>query len=95
MAIRIDCSLLIGPSRCSTITGTVSGHYINPNPITTGHGALKITTAGQALAMHRITACAGIPSGSATIGSPGSGSSIQDFTYTVDGPEAPWIYRTP
>jgi hypothetical protein len=95
MAIRVDCSLLIGPSRCSTITGTVPAHYINPNPINTGASRLTVTTAGQALGMHQITACAGIPFGSATIGSPGAGSSIHDFTYTADGPAAPWIFRTP
>jgi hypothetical protein len=91
----IDCTLSIGATKCATITGTVPAHYINPNPIASGAGRLTITTAGQALSVHPITACAGVPTGTGTFGSPGAGSSIQDLTYTVDGPAAPYIYRTP
>jgi hypothetical protein len=94
LTITVDCSLSIGPTRCATITGTVHGHYINPHPITTGHGTLKITTAGQTLRVDQVTACAGVPIGTGTFGSPGAGSTVQDITYAINGPEAPWIYTT-
>ena len=93
---NIDCTLSIGPVRCATVTGQVPGHYINPNPIGTGAGRLTVTAANQQLEVEAIGAgCAAIPAGTGTFGSPGAGSSVQDLTYTVDGPNAPYIYRTP
>jgi hypothetical protein len=94
LVTNIDCRLSIGPTQCSTITGTVPAHYINPNPIASGAGRLTITTAGQNLTVHQVNACAGVPTGHGTFGSPGAGSTIQDLTYTVDGPNAPWVFTT-
>jgi hypothetical protein len=93
---NIDCRLSIGLTTCVTVTGTVNAHYTNPSPISTGQGRLTITSTGQALSVHNITGCAAIPPGSATFGSPGATSEqINDLSYTVDGPNAPYIYRTP
>jgi hypothetical protein len=92
---NFDCTLSIGSTRCATITGTLPAHYINPNPIVSGTGRLTITTAGQSLTVHTVTACAGVPMGPGTFGAPGAGSSIVDLTYSIDGPNAPWIFRTP
>jgi hypothetical protein len=93
---NIDCRLSIGATTCVTVTGSVEAHYTNPNPIGTGAGTLTITAAGQALTADTITPCAAIPAGTATFGSPGATSEqINDLTYRVDGPNAPYIYRTP
>jgi hypothetical protein len=93
---NVDCRLSIGATSCSTITGSVPAHYINPNPIATGSGRLTITSTGQTLTVTKIGAgCAAVPDGSGTFGSPGAGSTVADLTYTVDGANAPFIYRTP
>jgi hypothetical protein len=92
---NIDCRVSIGATACVTITGSVHGHYINPTPMTTGAGRLTLTATGQSLTGDQLNACAAIPAGSATFGSPGAtGTTVNDLTYTVDGPEAPYIYRT-
>lgn len=89
----IDCTLSAGASQCSTITGSIPVHYINPSPIATGAGTLTTTPAGQSLTIAKIGAgCAAIPSGTGTWGSP-SGTGVGDTTYVVDGPSAPYIYR--
>jgi hypothetical protein len=93
---NVDCRLSIGATTCSTITGSVPAHYINPNPIGTGSGRLTITTTGQALSVTKIgSGCAAVPDGTGTFGSPGAGSTVTDLTYTVDGANAPYIYQTP
>jgi hypothetical protein len=82
-----------GATACSTITGSVTGQYINPSPLATGQGRLTIPTSGQSLTVSKIgTGCVALPHGTATIGSP-SGAGIGDMTYVVDGPNAPYIYR--
>lgn len=89
----IDCRLSAGPTQCSTITGSVTGDYINPNPIATGAGTLTITNTGQSLTVAKIGAgCAAIPHGNGTFGSP-NGTGVGHTTYVVDGPNAPYIYR--
>jgi hypothetical protein len=93
---NIDCRLSAGPTICSTITGSVHGHYINPNPIATGAGRLTVTSTGQALTISKVGAgCASIPHGTVTFGAPDAGSGVLDRSYTVDGPNAPYIFRTP
>jgi hypothetical protein len=90
----IDCRLSAGATQCSTITGSVTGHYANPNPIATGAGSLTVTTAGQALTVAKIGAgCAAIPNGAVTIGPPSGASGVTDTTFIVHGPNAPYIYR--
>jgi hypothetical protein len=89
----VDCRLSAGASTCSTITGSVTGHYTNPNPIATGAGRLTITNTGQSLTVEKIGAgCAAIPHGNGTFGSP-NGTGVGHTTYTVDGPNAPYIFR--
>jgi hypothetical protein len=93
---NVDCRLSLGATSCSTITGTVPAHYTNPSPIATGSGKLTITATGQALTVTKIGAgCLAVPDGSGTFGSPGAGSTVANLTYTVDGANAPYIYRTP
>jgi hypothetical protein len=94
---NIDCRLSAGATQCSTITGSVHGHYINPNPIATGAGRLTVTGTGQSLTVAKIGAgCAAVPHGRGTFGAPDpAGSGVLDTTYTVDGPNAPYIFRTP
>jgi hypothetical protein len=93
----IDCRLSAGATLCSTFTGSVHGHYINPNPLSTGAGRMTLTNVGQSLVASKIGAgCAAVPSGSATFGAPDpAGSGILHTTYVFDGPNAPWIFRTP
>jgi hypothetical protein len=91
---NIDCTIKFGATSCSTVTGSVPGHYTNPNTLAAGSGALKVTTAGQSLTVEKIGAgCAAIPHGTGTFGLPGTGSTVTDITYTIDGPNAPYIYR--
>ena len=93
---NIHCVLAVPGVQCSTVTGSVTAHYINPNPIATGSGRLTVTSTGQQLTATKIGAgCAAIPNGAVTFGKPGAGSTITDITYTVDGPGAPWMFRTP
>jgi hypothetical protein len=90
----VDCRLSAGGSTCSTITGTVPVHYINPNPLATGAGSLTATRGG-ALTVSKIGAgCVAAPHGTGTWGSP-NGAGVADATYVVDGPNAPYIYRDP
>jgi len=92
----IDCRVSIGATTCSTITGSATAHYINPSPIGSGSGRLTLTAAGQLLQAQKMGAgCALLPNGTATIGAPGTGTSVSDLSYTVDGPGAPYLYRTP
>jgi hypothetical protein len=89
----VDCTLTIGATTCSTITGTVHGHYINPTVLPGGPGRLTVTP--SALAVHKVGAgCAAVPAGTGTFGAPGAGSTVLDTTYVVDGPNAPYIYTT-
>jgi hypothetical protein len=93
---NIDCRMSIGATQCLTITGSVPAHYVNPSPMTTGVGRLTTTAAGQSLTGDQLTSCAMLPAGITTFGSPGATmTSINDLTYTFDGPDAPYIYRTP
>jgi len=91
---NIDCRVSAGATACSTVTGSVTAHYTNPNPIATGAGTLTITNANSALTVEPIGAgCLAIPShGTGTFGSP-VGAGVGDTTYVVDGPNAPYIYR--
>ena len=92
----VDCTLRFGATVCSTITGSVLGHYINPNPIATGAGTLTVTSTGQSLTIEKVgSGCAAIPHGTVTLGKPDVGSGVSDITYTVDGPNAPYLFRTP
>jgi hypothetical protein len=91
---NIDCVVKFGLTTCSTITGTMPAHYTNPNTLAAGAGAFEITTAGQVLTIAKVgIGCAAIPHGTVTYGLPGTGSTVTDITYTVDGPNAPYIYR--
>jgi hypothetical protein len=93
---NIDCRLSAGATSCSTITGSVHGHYINPNPIASGTGTLTVTGTGQSLTVAKIGAgCAAVPHGAGTFGKPDAGSGVLDTTYLVHGPNAPYIFRTP
>lgn len=94
---NIDCRLSIGATACSTITGQVNAHYTNPHVLgsASGFGKLTVTNAGQSLHVTKIGAgCAAVPNGQGTFGLPGAGSTVTDITYLVDGPNAPWLFRT-
>jgi hypothetical protein len=94
---NIDCTVGAAGTKCSTITGTVNADYINPHVLnsTDGFGRLTVTGGGH-LTVSKIGAgCSAIPNGTGTFGSPGAGSTVTDITYQVDGPNAPWIFRTP
>lgn len=92
----VDCTLRFGATPCSTITGSLHAHYSNPNPIGTGAGALTVTSAGQALTIAKVGAgCIAVPHGRLTVGAPGPGTTVMDSTYIVDGPNAPYLFRTP
>ncbi len=93
---NIDCRISIGANTCSTVTGSVPMHYINPNPIITGVGRLTETPTGQQLEVQKIGAgCAAVPNGTGTSGAPGAGSSVTHLSFTFDGSTAPYIYATP
>ena len=95
-SITIDCRLSFGATPCSTATGEVPAHLINPSPIGAAASGLTVTAAGQALRWDRIGAgCAAIPDGAGTFGSPGPGSTVTPIAYALVGPGAPFIYRTP
>jgi hypothetical protein len=83
-----------GVTTCSTVTGTIPAHFINLTPLATGSARLTLSSAGQSLTAHKIgSGCAFVPDGPTTIGSPGVGTSISELVYTIDGPNAPYIYR--
>jgi hypothetical protein len=89
----VDCRLSAGPTQCSTITGSVTGTYTNPSPLASGSGRLTIPVTGQSLTVSKIGAgCATVPHGVGTFGT-ALGAGITDTTYTVHGPNAPYIYR--
>jgi hypothetical protein len=90
----VDCRYGFGATNCLTVTGTIPAHFVNATPLATGSAKLTLASTGQSLTAHKIgSGCAFFPDGPATIGSPGAGSSIGDLTYTMDGPNAPYIYR--
>jgi hypothetical protein len=93
----LDCTVAVASVQCSTMTGSVTAHYINPAPLNSATPSrLTVTGAGQQLTVSKIGAgCAALPNGTATVGKPGAGSTITDITYTIDGPNAPWMFRTP
>jgi hypothetical protein len=94
----IDCVISAGATQCSTVTGTVNGEYTNPSPLnsTTASGKLTVTNAGQQLEVTKILGgCGALPNGTGTFGRPGPASTVTDITYVVDGPSAPWAFRTP
>ena len=91
-----DCRLTTGSTTCSTITGSTTTHYRNPNPIATGTGSLTVTGLGQTLTATKIgSGCAAVPNGAVTFGAPDMASGVLDFAFSIDGPNAPYIYRTP
>jgi hypothetical protein len=91
---NVDCRYGFGATTCSTITGTIPAHLVNPNPIATGSARLTLGSTGQSLTAHKIgSGCGFLPDGPATIGSPTAGTGIGDLTYIMDGPSAPYIYR--
>ncbi len=94
----VHCDLSIGATVCSTLHETWPLTVENPNPLFST--VLKV---GKFLApivipvfLNRILkkgpGCAGVPDGTTTFGAPGSGSTVTDLTYTVDGPTAPYLY---
>jgi hypothetical protein len=94
---NIDCTVAASTTPCSTITGTITAHYINPATLNSSSpSSLTVTSAGQSLTVAKIGAgCAAIPHGAGTFGKAGAGSTVTDITYTIDGPNAPWMFRTP
>jgi hypothetical protein len=96
---NINCTLSVGVNRCVTVTGAVNAHFTNPGvaggPPTSGAARLTITAANQQLTADQIApGCALLPAGRVTFGS-ASGTSVGNLTYVIDGPNAPYIYRTP
>lgn len=93
---NIDCKISISGTPCSTVTGTLPVQYINPSPIATGAGTLTLTSVSQPLTLQAIfPGCAPFSSGTATLGTPATALINTDITYTINGPNAPYIFRTP
>jgi hypothetical protein len=93
---NMDCRLSAGATTCTTITGFVPTDYINPNPIATGSGRLTVTGQLASMTASKIGAgCAAVPHGTVTVGTPDAGSGVLPIGFNVDGPNAPYIYRTP
>lgn len=95
---NIDCVVSAAAIPCSTVAGSVNVDYINPATLNsaTSAGSLTVTGVNQRLEVTKIGAgCAALPNGTGTFGRPGTGSTVTDITYTVDGPNAPWMFRTP
>jgi hypothetical protein len=94
---NIDCTFRNHGSPCATISGSVSANYINPNPIAAGAGTLAVTRTGQSLTWQGL----GIPCILSpnplvlTFGKPTAGADVADLTFPVDGPGAPYLFRTP
>jgi hypothetical protein len=80
-----SCTLSIGATRCSTITGSVRLNITNPRNhlATLSAGRLTVLAAGQSLVATRIgSGCSVIPDGSTTFTSTSGG----DIVYTVASP---------
>jgi hypothetical protein len=94
---NIDCTVTAGGFPCSTITGGVIAHFVNAATLNSASPSrLTVTSAGQSLTVSKIGAgCAAMPHGAGTFGKPGAGTTVTDTTYTIDGPNAPWMFRTP
>jgi hypothetical protein len=95
---NVDCVVGAAGTNCSTFTGLLNVHYINPATLNgaTSPGSLTLTLPGQGLTVTKIgVGCAAIPNGVGTFGRPGPGSMVTDITYVIDGPNAPWMFRTP
>jgi hypothetical protein len=81
----INCTLKIGVTSCSTVTGTVESQYTNPVPATSTAGNLKVFVAGQNLTAAKIGAgCAAIPDGPSEFGT--RTTPLGDITYNVTSP---------
>ena len=81
----ISCTLKIGTTSCSTVTGTVEGQYTNPVQATSTAGKLTVFVAGQNLTAAKIGAgCAAIPDGPAEFGT--RTVPLGDITYNVTSP---------
>ncbi len=90
----IDCRVSQADTTCSTLTGSLVARYTNPTPIFTGSGTLTVTGI-QGLTGHRIGPGCQVLNGFTTIGTPGAGTSITPLNYSIDGPNAPYLFRTP
>ena len=94
---NIDCTFRKAGTPCATISGSVQADYINPNPIAVGAGTLAVTRTGQSLTWQ----ASGIPCLLSvnpivlTLGKPAAGADISDLIFPVDGPNAPYLFRTP
>ena len=90
----VDCRLSAGATACSTITGFLHGDHVNPSAFLPDSSYTVVTD--WSLRSHKIGAgCAAVPNGTATFGKPDAGSGVLDITYVIDGPNAPYIFRTP
>jgi hypothetical protein len=85
--INITCIIKIGPTTCTTITGSVEDTYTNPDLVTPASGFLTVFVAGQQLSM-TTSVCAAITTGTPSFGAP-SGTVITDLVIPVTSPAAP------
>jgi hypothetical protein len=83
----VTCNVKIGPTVCTTITGSVEGTYTNPDLVTPASGFLTIFVARQQLAM-TTSACVAITTGTPSFGAP-SGTGIADLVVPATSPSAP------
>jgi hypothetical protein len=92
------CTLSAAGTPCSTSSGSSTNVYTNPHILggNNSGGQFVVGTAGQRLEVTKIGAgCVAIPNGTGTFGKPGPGSTVTPISYVVDGPNAPWMFRTP
>jgi hypothetical protein len=86
---NVSCTLRIGATDCSTVTGSVEGQYTNPDQSLSTDGKLTVFGgATQNLTAARIgTGCAAIPDGAASFGS--QSNPPGDLSFDVTDPAHP------
>jgi hypothetical protein len=85
--LGINCDIKIGPTVCTTITGSVEGQYTNPDLVTPASGILRVFVTGQQLSM-TTSVCAAITTGTPSFGAP-SGTGVTDIDIPATSPAAP------
>jgi hypothetical protein len=88
-ASGISCLIRLGPTTCTTISGSMRGEYTNPVLVIPTSGVFRFFSTNQSFAM-TTSACAGIVTGTPRIGAPGAGTTgLADLLLTVSSPAAP------
>jgi hypothetical protein len=84
---QFSCVYKIGPTVCTTISGSIEGSYTNPDLMTLASGFFTLFVARQQLTM-TTSACTAIATGTPSFGAP-SGTGITDLVIPMTTPSAP------